>query len=146
MGLFCVPDQSLSVNIGTLHNLHGPVFVLCTFRLFGYHIYFFPFMVTPAACGNSQGWGLNGSCSCQLTPWLWQHEIQVASLTYSAAFGDTGSLIHWTRPGIEPCSTEDSQILCQVLNPLNPNGNFWRSFFFFFFFNSHTYGMWGLPG
>lgn len=33
MSLLCVPDQSLNVNIGTLYNLHGPVFVLCALQL-----------------------------------------------------------------------------------------------------------------
>ena len=43
-----------------------------------------------------------------------------AFVTYMAAWGNTWSLTHWARPGIEP---ESSQRQCHVLNPLSHNGN-----------------------
>ena len=33
MGLLCVPDQSLNVNIATLYNLHGPVLYFAPYNL-----------------------------------------------------------------------------------------------------------------
>ena len=40
--------------------------------------------------------------------------------TLPTALGNTGSLTHQTRPGIEPTS---SWVLCQVLNPLSHDRN-----------------------
>ena len=57
--------------------------------------------------------GAKWECSCPPTPQPGQHQIQVASVTYT-----TRSLTHWLRSGIEP---ESSQTLCQVLNPLSHN-------------------------
>ena len=66
------------------------------------------------------GQGLNLSCSCWLTPQPQHHCIQATSITYAAAWGNSGSLTHRFRLGIEPAS---SCTLCQVLNPLSQNGN-----------------------
>ena len=41
-------------------------------------------------------------------------------VNYTPAYGNTRSLTHWARPEIKPTS---SFRLCQVLNPLNHNGN-----------------------
>ena len=54
-----------------------------------------------------------------------QHQIGAASAIYAIAYGNTRSLTHRTRPGIELAS---SQTLCQVLNPLSCNGNSCRCF------------------
>ena len=53
------------------------------------------------------------------------HQIQAASATYAAACGNSGSLTHWARPGIDPAS---SWTLCQIPNLLSHNGNYWRYF------------------
>lgn len=58
--------------------------------------------------------------------WIWaapqpqQHWIHAASATYSTSCSNTGSLIHGSRPGTEPTS---SQTLGHVLNPLSHNRN-----------------------
>ena len=44
----------------------------------------------------------------------------IAMATYITACGNTESLTHWVRPGIEPAS---SQRYRQILNPLSHNGN-----------------------
>ena len=50
----------------------------------------------------------------------WQHPIQATSVTCAAAWGNTRSLTHWAKPGIEPAAFWRQ---CQVLNPLSHNGN-----------------------
>lgn len=52
MGLLCVPDQSLNVNIATLYNLHGPV------------LYFVPYdFWKPVLMLRAYHWGLiNKGC------------------------------------------------------------------------------------
>ena len=66
----------------------------------------------------SQGW--NQSCSWRPMPQPWQHRIPAPSVTYAAAYGNTRSLAHWARPGIEPTS---SCRQWRILNLLNHNGN-----------------------
>ena len=53
------------------------------------------------------------------TPQPWQYQIWAASMT-TAAYGNTRSLTHWVRPGIEPTS---SQIRCWLFNLLSHNCN-----------------------
>ena len=65
----------------------------------------------------------NRSSSCQPQPQ--QHQIWAASETYTTAHGNTRSLTHRARLGIEPSF---SWVLCRVLNPLNNNGNSWTAF------------------
>ena len=48
-----------------------------------------------------------------------QCQIWAASVTYTAACSNAGSLTHWVRPGMEPTS---SWTLCQVLNLLSHEG------------------------
>ena len=48
------------------------------------------------------------------------HLIRAASSTYAVPCGNSGSLTHWVRPGIEPTS---SGTLCWVLNLLSHKGN-----------------------
>ena len=47
-------------------------------------------------------------------------QIQATSVTYSTAYGNTGSLNHWTRPGIDlrPHGYQSGSL------PLSHNGNF----------------------
>ena len=45
------------------------------------------------------------SCSCQPQPQPQQHGIQAVSATYTTVHGNTGSLTHWVRPGLEPASS-----------------------------------------
>ena len=56
------------------------------------------------------------------TPQPWQHQIWATSVTYAAAYGNAGSLTHWTRPKIKPESTS-SQKQHWVLNSLSHNRN-----------------------
>ena len=49
-----------------------------------------------------------------------QHWIQVTFANYAAAHGNTRSLTHWVRPGIESASSQRQR---QVLNHLNLKGN-----------------------
>ena len=46
-------------------------------------------------------------------------------MTYSAVCGNTGSLTHSVRPGIDPASSERQ---CQIFNPLSHKGNSQMSF------------------
>ena len=68
------------------------------------------------------GQGSNQSCSCLPTSQSRQNRIQATSVTYIAAYGNAGSLTHWTRPGIEPTSSQRQH---WVLNLLSHNGNSW---------------------
>ena len=69
-------------------------------------------------------------------------------MTYTAAYSNTRSLIHWVRPGIEPTF---SQRQCWIFNPLshNRNSNCWmfgispwgiKYFHFFLLINWVTVG------
>ena len=57
-----------------------------------------------AAYGSYQARGANWSLSCQLMPQPQQCQIWAASVTYTTAHGNAGSLTHGARPGIEPAS------------------------------------------
>jgi len=46
-------------------------------------------------------WG----CSCQPISQPQQHGIQATFVTYTIAHGNTGSLTHWVRPGLELMSS-----------------------------------------
>ena len=50
------------------------------------------------------GWG-NRSYSFWPTPQPQQHGIQTASVTYTTAHGNTKSLTHWAKLGMEPTSS-----------------------------------------
>ena len=65
----------------------------------------FPFSrATPAAYGGSQARGSNRSYSCQPKPEPQQRWMWASSVTYTTAHGNTRSLTHWARPGIEPAT------------------------------------------
>ena len=68
---------------------------------FGFFV-FCLFRAAPAACAGSQA---NQSYSCQPTPQSQKCQIWAASVTYSTAHGNTGSLTQWARPGIEPTTS-----------------------------------------
>ena len=57
--------------------------------------------------------GLNQSCSRQPMPQWQQCGIQGATVTYTTAHSNAGSLTHWPRPGIKPAS---SQILVRFIS------------------------------
>ena len=82
----------------------------------------FSFSFYSHTCGmwKFPGQGSHWSCSCRPTPQPQQRCITATSVTSPAACGNTGSLTHWVKPGIEPAS---SWILCWVLNALSYNGN-----------------------
>ena len=52
------------------------------------------------AYGSSLARGANQSCSCQ--PTSQQPQIQLLSMTYTTAHGNSRSLTHQVRPGIKP--------------------------------------------
>ena len=58
-------------------------------------------------CGirRSPGYGSNWSYNCWPTPQPQQCRIRVPSLTYTTAHGNTGSLTHCARPGIESATS-----------------------------------------
>ena len=76
----------------------------------------FFFMATHAAYGNSQAWGR----SCWPMPQPWQHRIWATSVNYVAACGNTRSLTHWARPGVE---SKSSWTLLWVFNQVSHSGN-----------------------
>ena len=67
--------------------------------------FFCLFMAAPAVDGSSQVRSQVGRCSCQPTPQSQQRGIWTASATYITAHGNTGSIIHWARPGIKPATS-----------------------------------------
>ena len=62
---------------------------------------FFPFLWSHLQHMEVPGQGSNRSYSCQPTPQPQQCRNQAASVTYTAACGNAGSLTYWARPGIE---------------------------------------------
>ena len=58
------------------------------------------FRVPPSAYGSSQARG-----QIWATAQPQQHQMGAESVTYTPAHGNTGSLIHWARPGIESASS-----------------------------------------
>ena len=65
------------------------------------------FNLLTARCGvwKFPGQGSNQSCSCWPMAEPWQSRIRAPSLNYTTAHGNTGSLIHWVKSGIEPTSS-----------------------------------------
>ena len=86
---------------------------------FIYLKFLFLFRATPAAVEVPR-LGVKWELHLLTMPQPQQCQILVTSAIYAAACGNTGPLIRWMRPGIEPAS---SQRLCQVLNPLSHSGN-----------------------
>ena len=66
---------------------------------------FFLFRAAPAACGSSQARGQLGASAASPHFQLQQHQIQATPATFTIAHGNTGSLTHWSRPGITPTSS-----------------------------------------
>ena len=97
------------------------IFKILSFFFYYLFIYLFIylFLMAPPAGGLFLGQGSNLSCLWP-TPQPWQQQIQATSVTYASAFDNARSLTHGVKPGIKPAS---SQRQCQVLNPLNHNGN-----------------------
>ena len=62
---------------------------------------FFIFRVSPSAL-EVPGLGLNWSCSRRPMPGPQPLGIGAMSVTYTTVHGNTRSLTHWARPGIEP--------------------------------------------
>ena len=71
--------------------------------------------------------GAESELSCWPIPQPQLHSIQAASVTYTTALGNTGSLTHWARPGIQPAS---SWMLVRFVS----TGPQWELLFLFFFF------------
>ena len=70
------------------------VFCFCFFRA-----------ISMSSTWNFPGKGSNSSYSCWPMPQPQQRQIQAASANYTTAHGNTGSLIQWVGPGIEPPSS-----------------------------------------
>ena len=81
--------------------------LLCTpdFIFIFIFLFFLAFRATLMAYGSSQARGGIGATSCWPTPQPQQHRIQAESPTYTTAHGNTESLTHRVRPGIEPASS-----------------------------------------
>ena len=83
--------------------------------------------------------GLCPQNSCLPTPQPQQCWIQAASMTYTTADSNAGSLTHWTRPGFEPAS---SWLLVGFISTA-PQQEF--PSYMGFFVCLHP-GMWNFPG
>ena len=81
------------------------VIIITTSLSLFFFLSFCLFRATPPAYGGSQARGLNQSCSLQPTPQSQQRRIWAASVTYTTAHSNTGSLTHGARPGMEPLSS-----------------------------------------
>ena len=90
----------------------------------GTFFFFFGFFLRlhrqQAGIRRLSGLGSNQSWSCWPMPQPWQCGIWIKSATYTTAHGNTTSLTHWVRPGIEPVS---SWILVFISAELH--GNSW---------------------
>ena len=72
---------------------------------FGSFFFFFFFMAASATYEVPRQ-GFESELQLQPTPQPWQHWIWATSVTYATICGNTGSLPHWVRPGIEPASSQ----------------------------------------
>ena len=99
------------------------------------------------AHGGSQVRGLDRSCSRWPTPQSQQRQIQASSSTYTTAHGNTGSLTHWVRPGIEPAT---SWFLVRFIKHWATTGtpfpcfSIGLSLFFLICRNSYMFWIWAL--
>ena len=84
------------------------------------------FRAAPVAYAGSQARGSNPSCNLQPMPKPQQCQIQATSATYTTAHGNTRSLTHWARPGIEPATS------CLLVGFVSPAPRWELRHFFFF--------------
>ena len=80
-----------------------PQSVLVSLCLFYFSFLFF--MITPEAYESSHGRWQIEAAAAGLHHSHSDTGSQSPSVTYTEAYGDTGSLTHWTRPGIKPVSS-----------------------------------------
>ena len=104
----------LSLPIYFWHSL-----VFCLFFLGGGN---WLFRAAPLVYESSWARGQTGATAHWPIPQPQQRQIQVVSMTYTIAHGNTRSLTHWERPGIEPAS---SWILVGLITTEPP----WEPFF-----------------
>ena len=91
------------------------------FLNFFYYLICFLFGATLSAYGSSQARDQIGAAAwAYTTATATPYPSCVCDLCIMAG-SNSGSLTHWARPRIEPTSL---WTLCQVLNPLSHNGNF----------------------
>ena len=83
------------------------------------HIFFF-FPSAVAVAYGSAPLGVELELQLWPMPQPRQHWIRASSVAYVVAWGNTGSLTHWSKPGFKPTSSQRQR---QVLNPLSHNGN-----------------------
>ena len=74
-------------------------------QIFFFFLYFAISRATPAAYGGSQARGLIGAVATGPCHSHGNMGIQAVSTTYTTAHGNTRSLTHWVRPGIEPTTS-----------------------------------------
>ena len=86
--------------------------------MFFIYLFVFP-RAAPEAYGHSQAKGLIGSCSHQAYTRAIAMRIRATSATYTTAHGNTESLTHWARAGIEPST---SWFLVGFVNPCATTG------------------------
>ena len=79
-------------------------FPFCLFVCFLSFCLFAVFLGSSHGIWRFPGWGSNQSCSRRPTTEPQQRGIWAVSATHSTAHGNTGSLIHWARPGMEPAT------------------------------------------
>ena len=77
----------------------------CFIFLFFFFLSFFYFLDRSPSTWRFPGYGSNRSRSHRPTPEPQQRGIQGPSATYTTAHGNTGSLTHWARPGIQPATS-----------------------------------------
>ena len=89
----------MSSDAAQLCHLPHPFFLVFFFFFFSFYSH---------TCGicSFPGQGSNWSCSCQPMPQPQQHQIWASSVTYTTACGNTRSLTHRERPGLEPASSQ----------------------------------------
>ena len=95
------PQQWQFLILNTMNHQGSPKWTF--FFFFG--LFFGLFLGPHPRPMDSQARGSNRSCSCRPTPESQQHGLPAASATYTTAHGNSGSLTHWVRPGVESASS-----------------------------------------
>ena len=105
---------STARSAGIFHLVWFYMLEFCWFLKLSIWLFFF-YGRTCMVCGSSQARGQIGAAVASLHHKPKQHQIWAA-----LACNNARSLLHWSKPGIEPAS---SWTLCCVLNPLSHNRN-----------------------
>ena len=78
---------------------------VCVCFFSGFFFFFFCFFGAHLWHRKFPGWGSKWGHNCQPGAQPQEHQIWAGSATYTTAHSNTGSLIHWARPGVKCASS-----------------------------------------